>query len=70
MMQSKRQIKDDMLDHDGGGGHKSCARGCSTSLTKMSSRAPPALSRLRNSSSRFYSPELAPIQHDATNDKA
>ena len=69
MMQNKYQIKDDMLDQDGGGGHESCARGCSASLTNKSLRAPPALSRLWYSSSTFYSPELTPIQHDATNDK-
>ena len=58
-----------MLDQDGGGVHESHTSGHSTPPTaNKSSRTPPALSRLRNSSSRFYSPELIPIQHNATND--
>ena len=46
------------------GGHESHAPGHSIPPTaNKSSRTPPALSRLRHSSSRFYSPELTPIQH-------
>ena len=46
------------------GENESCDPGCSTPLTtKKSSRTPLVLSRLRHSSSRFYSPELTPIQH-------
>ena len=69
MMCNKCQIKDDVFGKAGGGGHESCAPGCSAPQTaNKSSITPPALSRLRNSSVRSHSPESSPIQHDATND--
>ena len=68
MMRNKCQIKDGILDQNGVGGHESCAPGNSAPSTDdESSTTPLALSRLRNSSIRFYSPELAPVQH-GTND--
>ena len=68
MMCNKCQIKDDVFGKAGGGGHESCAPGCSTPPSaNESSIVPPVLSRLRHSSKIFYSAKLTHVQHDATN---